>query len=446
MSRTNSKRMVWFLLGLGFHLQLVASLSITELVILLLAPCLIFQELPYMRRNGVMPLFWLALFMFVGCVASSVYNHAVFAQALRGLAVTSLFPCSIVVGHFLFRRDPKNYGFLLLGSAISFFACTFVFQSSFETSSLAGGARGAEAVEAIMSGPIFWITRLGSLVTVWPRGWYLSCPMSYCAVAPIAFSAFAVLTSASGRAAALASMAGVCLVLIGRKKQASMKRLARNFWILCFVGFISIFAVNKIYRYAATAGLLGEDAHEKYIKQTKGGTGVVSLLIGGRLDSFAGLLACRDRPIIGYGPWAIDNNNYYEEFLRKYGAQEDYDDYVELERYRQASGLPKLIPSHSHIISSWINFGLPGLLFWLYVLFVIFRFARQDSWVIPQFFYFLVSLIPGFLWNIFFSPISDRVMPAFFCVAMLLARAVRLGRHRLPIDMQIQIWRNENAR
>lgn len=441
--RANSRWLIWFLLGLGSQLQIVASLSMTELAIFVMAPVLLFSELPYMRRNGIMPLFWFAVWMVIGCIVSSLYNHSPFPKVLRGLAATTLLPCTVVVMHSMLRKDMKGYGWYLLGGCISFFLCTFFFQHSFEVEALAGGARGGTAVEDIMSGPIYWVTRLGSLASVWPRGWYLSCPTAYCVVVPVGMALFSVLTSASGRSAALANFGGVVLVLIGRKKPRSMRMLARNFWVLCLAGVLGVFLANKIYRYAALNGLMGEKALEKYVKQTSRGSDVMSLLIGGRGDAIAGFFACLDRPIVGYGPWPEDTNGYYESFLRKYGSVDDYDAYIESERLRLIFGFPRLMPGHSHIFGTWMAYGLPGCIFWLYVLFVAVRYVRQDCWVVPQYFFWLVASIPGLLWAIFFSPAGDRIGPAFLCVAMLMVRAVHRGRQQLPIGMQIEIMKNQ---
>lgn len=444
--RANRRWLIWFLLGLGSQLQIVASLSMTELAIFIMAPALLFSELPYMRRNGVMPLFWFAVWVVIGCIVSSLYNHTPFPKVLRGLAATTLLPCSVVVMHSMLRKDMRGYGWYLLGGCISFFLCTFFFQHSFEVEALAGGARGAAAVEDIMSGPIYWITRLGSLASVWPRGWYLSCPTAYCVVVPVGMAMFSVLTSTSGRSVALANFAGVVLVLIGRKKKRTIKRLSKNFWVLCFVGMLGVFVANKAYKFAALNGLMGEKAREKYIKQTTRGTDILSLLIGGRADSIAGLVACLDHPIVGYGPWAPDNGGYYESFLCKYGSVEDFEDYQETEKIRLKMGWQRLMPGHSHLFGMWIANGIPALFFWLYVLFVVCRYVRQDCWAVPQYFFWLVATVPGFLWAIFFSPLSDRVGPSFICVAMLMVRAVRKGRQLLPPSMVIEIMKQEGKR
>ena len=45
----------WFLLGLGSKLQVVASLSITEIIILVAAPIVFAKDYYYMKRDGIMP-------------------------------------------------------------------------------------------------------------------------------------------------------------------------------------------------------------------------------------------------------------------------------------------------------------------------------------------------------------------------------------------------------
>ena len=166
----------WFLFGLGTQLQIVASLSFTELFVFAAAPILYFNEIPYMKRNGIMPLFLLSLAVFVGCIVAIFVNHTEFIFAFRGLAVTGLLPCTVVVCHWALRRDMSGFKWMLLGSALSSVMNIFVFQSSVELTMYAGGEVGASAVQGIMSGPLFWVSRIGKFITLFPRGWYMQCP------------------------------------------------------------------------------------------------------------------------------------------------------------------------------------------------------------------------------------------------------------------------------
>ena len=66
----NKKILAWFLFGLGSQLQIVASLSFTELFVFIAAPFIFLREKDYMRRNGIMPFWGLSMMVVVGCVVA----------------------------------------------------------------------------------------------------------------------------------------------------------------------------------------------------------------------------------------------------------------------------------------------------------------------------------------------------------------------------------------
>ncbi len=444
---SSKSTLVWFLLGMGAQFQIVASLSMTELFVLLAAPLLIFREYPKMKRNGVLPLFVLSLFVVIGCICSCIINGVPAYAALRGGATTCLISCSIVVSHWVLRRDLGGFKWFLIGSALSFFLSTFVFQHSVEVTMLADGRVGASAVvDAIMSGPIFWTTRLSSIIGAVLKGWYLQLPTSVCGVVPLILALFAVLISESGRSIALGLIAMSMLVFIGGRSPERIKRLVcRRLGLLIGVSIMCLFIANQTYRYAALNGLMGEKSRIKYEKQSHGSDSITKLLLTGRMDSFCGLLACMDRPILGYGPWAIDDRGYISTFLSKYADEEDYRDYVELTRFYSMQGtLPiRLIPCHSFITQFWLWYGVMGLIFWLYAIYVVVRYLKSDCFAVPQMFMWLAAGVPAFLWNVFFSPFSDRFGTILFLTACLMVRAVRKGTLQLPERMKIELSRYE---
>lgn len=449
MRRPNSFSLPFFLLGLGSQLQIIASLSMTEAFALAAAPVLFFSELPYMRRNGIMTFFWLSITVVIGGVISCVANHTMFDFALRGMATACLLPCSIVVGHWILRKNMNGFKWMIVGAALSEILCTYVFQRSVEVAKAAQGiaSSGGVAVNAadIMQGPLFWTMRLSSLIMLPIKGWYLSCPISYSVVAPLFMVGFSLLTTTSGRSTALGALGTAALVLIGGKTRKNMKRICKYFWLLVFLAVAGAFAAKGAYRIAATSGWLGEKARDKYESQTKGNKGMMALLLGGRMESFAGLLACVDKPIVGFGPWPMDEIGYTEEFLRRFGNEEDYERYVSVQAAYASRGVRmfKLIPGHSYITGFWLIYGISGLLFWLYVIFILLRYLKQDCWAVPQWYFWLAAAIPGMFWNIFFSPFGDRFGSMVFIVAILLTRAVRTGRQPLPREMIEEIVRLE---
>lgn len=437
--------LAWFLFGLGSELQIIASLSFTEVLVFAAAPFIFLREKDYMRRNGVMTFFWLSILVVVGCVVACIVNHTAPMFVIRGMAVTCLLPCTVVVGHWMLRRDMGGFKWMLIGTAISSVLCTFVFQKSVELTGVARGLEGEAAVDAIISGPIYWITRLNAMLEAIPKGWYLQCPTFIAVGVPLFMSGFSMLTTASGRSAALGAIGVVALILIGGKKRETIRnRLCNRFALWCCVAIVGVFCMHTLYRVAATQGWLGEEALNKYEQQTQGDTSIMALLLGGRMESFCGLIACIDKPIVGFGPWAMDNDGYTGEFLDKYGTYEDSVAYYKSRERRLSYGITThLIPAHAHITEFWLWYGIFGLIFWLYVIFVFIRYLKQDCWVVPQWFMWIAASIPAYFWSIFFNPWADRTRGVVFIVACLMARAVRMGAQRLPDYMEEEIFKEE---
>lgn len=434
---------LWFLLGLGLKLQVVASLSITEMIVLLSAPYLFLKDYHQLRKDGIWVFFVLSLMVIVGCVISSIANHTPPKYVLRGVAVTCIVSCSIIFSHWILRRDPGGFKWFILAIPLSAIISTFYFKASVETAML------GESSEEIMSGPIFWISRLNHFVLAPTKGWYLQIPFCVNVLAPLFMAGFAMLTSISGRSSALTAIAFSIIVVIGGKTRRSMSRISRHFGLMVVLGFVLIGAAYMGYKVSAMAGWLGEDARRKYEVQSDGGEGgILRLILGGRGGSFIGLLACRDKPILGWGPWAKDANGYTEEFVTRFGTMEDVIDLNKamLSQWYNADvyGIGgRMLPCHAYITEFWAWYGVWGLVFWLYIIYVLLRHLKQDIAAVPQWFAWLACSIPGMFWGMFFSPFSDRVSIPLSVVACLMARAVRKGQFMLPREMMVEIEKVE---
>lgn len=432
-------KLLWFLIGLGSQLQVVASLSVTELIVLIIAPLIIFKEIREMKRDGVITFFFLSILLNIGCLISCVANKTEFAWAIRGLAATVLISCSIVVGHWILRKDMMGFRWMILGGFFSGFICLFIFQKQVEVTMLGGSA------EEIMRGPIFWISRLKPIIMLPVAGWYLNTPTVYSIIAPLGLALFSVATSTSGRSVALAMVAASCLVIIGRKKRRTIALISRKFFLLCVVGLVGVAIITQLYGFAARHLLFSEEFTEKYEHQTEQGSSALRLLLTGRAEAFAGLYACIDKPIVGWGPWAMDSEGYYERYLKNYGNLDDYMRYLTIRRNDLIVSIRELpsIPVHSHVTQFWVWFGLIGLLFVGYIFFVIVRFVKQDVAAVPQWFGWLMCSVPSLLWSLLFSAFTSRFGLPLYVVAFLMARAIRNGKIRLPDTMLREIERAE---
>ena len=415
-----------FLIGLfsQTHIHVVGSIGISELIVFLIAPFVYATHYAIFKREKVSMALNLLLLAMVGCLVSSWYNGTYFASAFRGFASPYGFFAGVVVFYVLLRRNPMSFKWYLLGVAISLVICTFYFQQAVEVYKAEGAGAGGELSEKIMEGPIYWIGRLMGFV-MWPiRGMYLKCPQTFSVLATLAFGVWSVVSSVSGRSAALITLMSSALILIGGKTRQSIARVQRSFFLLLIGGVMLVFVLKAIYTSAACSGALGETARTKLEAQTKGKKDMLSLVMGGRLPVFIGGYACLQKPILGYGPWAIDEEGITGEFLRKYGNAEDYEQLVASEDYFRRMGITiqQLLPAHSAIIGWWLWYGILGLPIWIYFLYLIYDTVRRRLATVPAFFGLFATMLPDCLWNMFFSPFAGRLNWAFILAMILLNR------------------------
>lgn len=424
-----------FLFGLFSMTQIsvIGSIGISELVCFLVAPFLFAANYGRLKSTGFIIVPRLALLACTGCALSSFHNATVFPLFIRGMASTySLFATPVVL-FALLHENLRGIKWIFVGVACSLIVNVFVFQTGYELSGYAGGEVSSDTATNIMHGTLFWLQRITSWLMVPVYGWYLSTPTPYSAVAPIVMSIHTLMTTESGRSATMTAVGAVALILLGRKKIRSMLWVQRHLVLLAILGGVVLFTMKSVYVYLGEERLLNEKAMRKYENQSKQGTGFLKLLIGGRAGFFAGLRACCDNPFWGFGPWARDEKEYYKEFLAKYGDAEDYDRFtMEYEKHRARGGVAGLMPAHSHIVGFWVNYGLLGLPFWVYIFCCMIRHFRKNMAAIPQWYGYFAYYLPLNLWHIFFSPYGNRIEDCVFVTCLMLADAVR--RQKIPLS------------
>ncbi len=426
----------WWLFWCGLfsltQIQVVGSIAISELAIFLIAPFVWLQDLGQLKRDGFSFCLWLLVGVMAGCWLSGFLNHTPFVSMFKGFAAIYALWASIVVLHRLVRKNYLGIKWFFVGAALSGVINVFIFQQSVEVVTLAEGVKGIGSVEAIMSGPIFWIGRLKPFAFLPINGWYLQTPILYSALAPLGMAAFSILTTVSGRSASLGALAAAIVVFVGGKDPHKMMRISKHFVIFMFAGLVMIFLAKVAYTELASGGHLGEAARKKFEAQTRGKTDMLSVLMGGRGEFFCGLTACIEKPVVGYGPWARDYQESYGKFVEKYGTLEDIKAYYESRRWSR--GMVGLIPGHSHIVGWWLWYGGMGLVFWLYVLYLYFNYFRKCVATYPPWFGFLAASIPATLWSIFFSPFSGRIAWGMILVGVLFVKAMREKRVSIPYE------------
>jgi hypothetical protein len=396
-----------FLLGLGTRLQIqvIGYLPFTEIFLLLAIPFYIprIQSSGAMRRTG-----WcvpLLLIWLVSLMLSDVYRGTQWSLAARGIARIVIFILAIPFFTWFLRSG--CYDKVLwwtVGTLPSLALSAFIFRG--------GVHEGREMVygDADIKYDTHWGGVLGIAVVI-------VCLVIYkrshilCYAANVGLGVFHIANAmrSTGAMTILSSVitAGLNLVRNRRRRFAMFERIA--WWKLALVAVLVILAgygVAEWYGESARLGHFGERARAKYESQVRNKYG---LLAGGRPEFVGGLLAISESPIIGYGSWPLDTTR---TFARACEIME-----VKLSPTYYTKGYP-LIPSHSHILCAWVEAGVLGIFFFLYIFWVVARAVYLPILDEKRLRFWVVSSALPLLWAIFFSPISARLESSFLLGAI----------------------------
>ena len=208
--------------------------------------------------------------------------------------------------------------------------------------------------------------------------------------------------------AAFLSIPAILRMVGLRPKPLSYSRMLVMGMILFATGFGAL----KLYGLAAESGMLGERSRDKY--ETQSALGDIGIILGGRSESLVTVQAIQDSPLIGHGSWAKDR--YYAELRQLMLYRLGF-----VNRFIE----PKddLIPTHSHLLGSWVEAGVGGAVFWVAILALVIAALRRlyasDDPLRP----YLVFLMFLFIWDILFSPFGAqrRLTNGFLMVTVLFA-------------------------
>lgn len=213
------------------------------------------------------------------------------------------------------------------------------------------------------------------------------------------------------------SYAGICFLtavylfiqwLWNIKDKQKVKFTSKNLLLIVLACIAASFIFLKTYEHMAQQGILGEKARQIYEQQVSGELG---LLIGGRSEILVSCRAIMESPIIGHGSWAKDYR-YANELI-----------YLKrmLGYYPGKSNDLGLIPSHSHLFGAWVEAGIVGAVFWVWVLSLPIRgmvmLIRTNEMLTPLFAFYSFLLI----WHILFSPFGAelRFMIPYYIIVMM---------------------------
>jgi len=174
-----------------------------------------------------------------------------------------------------------------------------------------------------------------------------------------------------------------------------------------------IMAFTVVYSHYAELGVFGEYAQQKLEAQSGEG----GLLLGGRSEILASGPAILDSPLLGHGSWARDST--YGAILVDRRADLGYKSF-------QSGKSDDLIPTHSYLFGSWVDAGVMGGVFWLFMLGFTLKTILSASGTEPllPLFAFLGLMLS---WDTLFSPLGTptRFVAPYFMAAMVVLRSFR---------------------
>ena len=377
----------------------LGTIYLAELCLIGLLPVLLVMRGRMLQSKVLTFILALGLVYFGAQVITDVIRETPFADYARGWSRILFLLFSFVSSYLLIGNDRAR----LLS-----FACGLVVGSAFHL--LINNPLSAIGWKFGFAGPTTTLVLIGfSMIPVLRSPSSLVGPAIMVALG--VFSAFMDFRSWGGvlmLSAAFLSIPAILRLFGLRPKPLSYGRMLVMGVILMATGFGAL----KIYGAAAESGMLGERSKQKY--ETQSALGDLGILLGGRSESLVTVQAIQDSPLVGHGSWAKDR--YYADLrqlmLYRLGFVNRF---IEPET--------DLIPTHSHLLGSWVEAGIGGALFWVGILALVIAALRRlyasDDPLRP----YLVFLMFLFIWDILFSPFGAqrRLTNGFLMVAILFA-------------------------
>jgi O-antigen ligase len=389
-----------------YSVSLIGQFPGNEMLVLPMLPVMVLAQ---GRRAFRREYFWfyvLVLGWLFGTVAGDLYLGSSTANSIKGFARVVFFALDFVALAILMNDNTRRMVVFLLSIFVQMIDSIWSFRGEFLTQWKFGGS-SIVTILALLISSYFYARRR-----------YLVCLAIVLGIAGLnLLFAFRSQIATDLISAALT----VPIFAIGRKTThapSAMRKLFQIAVLLTLAGGAAYLA-NVAIAYAANHGVFDEGIQAKFQSQSEGKLGV---LFGGRPETLVAIQAIRDSPIIGHGSFAVDP----KYLAMKQDIQYEYN-YSDSDQPEDAEGSP-LIPTHSHLTQAWVESGLLGGIFWIYVLGLTIRAILQVILMRPALAPLYSYLLLNFVWNLLYSPFGsvNRMWATYFtllCYHLLKTRA-----------------------
>ena len=372
------------ILGLttSFTVRFVGDLPIAEAILIPILPILIVVHGKRGLRPAMRPTIVLLGLWLFGQILTDIYRGMPAPKWMRGDAAIVFFAMDLIGLVILLSNNQRRKVIFFIGSAVGSILFTRFLPSEFA-----------------LAYPWKFGYAYGTITLVVLISCYFYSRRLYAIGALLILGVAAVNLLENYRGPVLGLLVAIVLVFpviperLGRTR--ILPRAGTTMRVVVLAGFAlgAGWVAGRLVRYVTTAGLIGEEAQAKNENQAKAG-----FLLGGRPEILVSARAVADSPILGHGSWAQEYK--YVEML--YDMEMEYDIDIDLQDLERAS--LGLIPSHSHLMGSWVSAGILGALFWSYILWISFKAIVRVATLLPALAPLYAYLVPGMVWVVLFSP------------------------------------------
>ncbi len=391
-------------LGIGltcsFIVRIVGDLPVGEILLLPLLPILLILHgrrvaRPGMTLIGVLMGLWL-----VGQVLSDVLRGSEQNDWMRGDARIIFFAIDIICLMVLLAGNERRKTIFIAAYAVgSLLAVRFQPALGVESDLWKFGYSMGTIMIVVLLGSFFYRYRL------------------YVVTAILLVAIMGVNLYENYRSPVLDLLVAGALVLPIVPERIGRLRLLPRAGSAGRVAVLAAFALGAgvlalgLVRLATSTGIIGQEAQAKNQQQSQLKAGI---LLGGRPEILVSSRAVLDSPILGHGSYAKDLK--YTEMLSDIQVENGIQ--TDLEDQEDSKGM---IPAHSHLMSTWVQAGILGAIFWLYILWIVLKGIIRVATLRPPNAPLYAWMLVGFSWDILFSPFGNtaRMQEALMLVIIL---------------------------
>lgn len=376
----------------AFEFHFVGVWSVGEIFLLgyglfNFAPSRAFSNVFFRRVFGLFSLYLLVL------ILTDAWHGTALPTSINECGNIALLLIELCVGYLLFTQHPLRFMYYFLGRSISAISALYLFPREYT-------GMGDRRIQVDELGVVFAAISVfsGIYFYLYYKGFRKT------AVA-IGLGAATLALGGGSRALFLIFLFSIVFSLFAPKDsldayKEKVKGVSARFIVVLIFLVAMLFTGKQVYEYAAEGGYLGEEWQKKYLLQKESDLGLAG---SSRMGFFIGTYAFFEEYwLIGSGSRAEDETDI---FIRFASFANIYDSDL-LRRLSQSSSLTVI---HSCIMTSGVQAGFLGILVWIYLLYLCFKFLKNGWLLYPKLVAMSSFVIISFVWTVFFSPLGGRL-------------------------------------